>query len=224
MNVHLSLKSSNAKTGPIPVSVSSSDTCPEACPFRKAGCYAKYGPLDWHWKRVTSGERNIGWKAFLSAIRSLPIGQLWRHNQAGDLPGKGNRLDVSKLRQLVKASTGKRGFTYTHKPLSRPIERMEVRRANASGFTVNLSANSPSHADTLVDMDVGPVVCVIPSNSGPVTYTPSGRKIVTCPAQREGSKVTCATCQLCSRQRSVIVGFLPHGTFSSAVDKISKQN
>ena len=61
----------------------------------------------------------MDWQSFLSAIYSLPVGQLWRHNQAGDLPGIGNKIDVKQLGQLVKASEGKRGFTYTHKPLTK---------------------------------------------------------------------------------------------------------
>ena len=43
-NVHLTLKSANAKTGPIPVSVTSDDSCPKSCPFNDGACYAKSGP------------------------------------------------------------------------------------------------------------------------------------------------------------------------------------
>ena len=47
--VHLSKKSGNVKTGKIPVSTSGRNTCPDACPLKKAnggkGCYGEGGPL-----------------------------------------------------------------------------------------------------------------------------------------------------------------------------------
>jgi len=68
---------------------------------------------------------------------------LWRHNEAGDLPGEGDDIDVPKLRALVQANRGKRGFTYTHKPvLDNPQNAVAIKCANQNGFTVNLSADS----------------------------------------------------------------------------------
>ena len=209
--VHLTLKSSNAKTGPIPVSTTTAKTCPGSCPFNRGnGCYAASGPLALHWAKVTSGERGMQWGKFVQTISSLPEGQLWRHNQAGDLPGQGEGIDGAELAQLVKANTGRRGFTYTHKHNS-AANLQEIARANAQGFTVNLSANSLEHADKLADHAAGPVVVVLPATQTANTATPAGRKVVICPAtQREG--VSCATCQLCSRQRTAIVGFPAHGS------------
>ena len=90
---HLSRVSSNSKVGPIPVSTTEASTCPPSCPFIDAGCYAKTGPVSWHWKKVTNGLRGDTFKEFLGKIKALPKGQLWRHNQAGDLPGSNERLD-----------------------------------------------------------------------------------------------------------------------------------
>jgi hypothetical protein len=73
-----------------------------------------------HWDKVTQGERGLDWAEFLAEIKALPRHQLWRHNQAGDLPGVGDSLDVAKLAELTKANKGKNGFTYTHK---KPTER-----------------------------------------------------------------------------------------------------
>ena len=42
-------KSSNKKTGPMPVSTTSSETCPTTCPFKGNGCYAESGPLAFLW-------------------------------------------------------------------------------------------------------------------------------------------------------------------------------
>lgn len=210
-NYHLTLKSSNAKTGPIPVSTTSADTCPNVCPFRKSGCYADSGPLALHWAKVTHGERGASFSALLSCIKAFPDDQLWRHNQAGDLPGYADKLDIVALRKLVAANRGKRGFTYTHKPLRTTGERQAIHDANAQGFTVNLSANSLEHADELANLKIGPVVVVLPIAQSNNTSTPQGRKVVVCPATIRDD-VSCATCQLCQRQREVIVGFPAHGT------------
>ena len=207
---HLTLKSANAKTGPIPVSTSSADTCPPSCPFKSQGCYAKSGPLALHWAKITSGNRGMQWADFCATIASLPDAQLWRHNQAGDLPGIGEHVDASALGKLTKANKGRRGYTYTHKHATES-NREAIRSANANGFTVNLSANTLAHADTLADTQCGPVVVVLPIDQKTNTTTPAGRKVIICPATIRDN-VTCASCGLCQRQRSAIVGFPAHGT------------
>ena len=83
-----------------------------------------------------------------------------------------------------------------------------------NGFTVNLSGNNLAHADELADLNIAPVACVLPADHKGNTVTPKGRKVVQCPATREGSKfekVSCATCKLCSLQRDFIIGFPAHG-------------
>lgn len=223
MQIHFTLKSSNAKTGPIPVSTTSAETCPPACPFRGSGCYAESGPLALHWRAVTRGERGDSWRAFIGQVSQLPDGQIWRHNQAGDLPGTGARIDASKLAQLVAANVtaGARGFTFTHKPMT-AANRAAVRAANAAGFTVNLSANNLTHADTLAALNVAPVVTVLPADAPAVTHTPHGRRVVVCPAQTR-DKVTCASCGLCARRdrRGLIIGFRAHGSSHKKVAAIA---
>jgi hypothetical protein len=212
--VHLSMVSSNVKTGPIPVSTTGRQTCPNDCDMRQA-CYADSGPLALHWNAVSNGTRGMGWDGFCASIESLPDGQLWRHNQAGDLPGNGETIDAAALGELVKANIGRRGFTYTHYRDEESINW--IRHANAWGFTVNLSGNSAEDADTLYDTGAGPVVCVLPSSAASNTRTPKGRKIVICPATQRDN-VSCASCQLCQRQRDVIVGFPAHGTKRRIID------
>jgi len=218
MLTHLTRISANAKTGPIPVSTSSSDTCPPSCPFMAKGCYAKSGPLALHWKKITEGGRGLVWKDFCGEIASLPRNQLWRHNQAGDLPGAGEYIDASALAQLTKANQGRKGYTYTHK-YSTESNREAIRSANANGFTVNLSANNLAHADELAEFDCGPVVVVLPSTQTTNTFTPAGRKVVICPATQRDC-VSCATCGLCQKQRGAIVGFPAHGTAHKTVSTL----
>ena len=214
MQVHLTLKSANVKTGPIPVSTTAKESCPADCAMR-AGCYAASGPLALHWAAVSAGTRGTDWATFTGQIAALPDGQLWRHNQAGDLPQIGGTVDAVKLGQLVQANIGRRGFTYTHHRDTQSLAW--VKHANAWGFTVNLSANDLQDADVLADTGAGPVVVVLPSTQTENTTTPAGRKVVVCPATQRDD-VSCATCQLCQRQRGTIVGFPAHGTKKRVID------
>lgn len=214
MQVHLTLKSANVKTGPIPVSTTERDSCPADCNMRDA-CYAASGPLALHWNAVSAGQRGTSWGQFTQAVADMPAGQLWRHNQAGDLPQTGGTIDAVKLGQLVAANAGRRGFTYSHHRDAASIAW--IRHANTWGFTVNLSANDLHDADMLAAHDAGPVVVVLPSTQTTNTTTPTGRTVVICPATQRDD-VSCATCQLCQRQRSTIVGFPAHGTKKRVID------
>jgi len=222
MKYHLTPVSRNRKVGPIPVSTSHRDTCPTSCPFLDAGCYAQGGPLSLWWGRMMK-QPNVGsdWQTFVAKVRALPAGQLWRHNQAGDLPGTGDNLGVMCVDELTSANGRSRGFTYTHKPLTTQRERDAIARANRDGFTINLSANSPAHADELAALEIGPVVTVLPSDQTTNSETPAGRTIVICPAVTRDD-VSCATCQLCQRQRETVVGFPAHGSQRLKVTAVTR--
>ncbi len=202
----------NKKTGLMPVSTTSADSCPPSCGLFDV-CYAKSGPLLLWWRKVSDGRVGVVWDAFCRTIAALPLGQIWRHNQAGDLPGVGDTLDTRALGLLVKANRGRRGFTYTHKPLRLKRERAAIAAANAAGFTINLSGNTLRHADRLAELGIGPMVVALPLTvQGNVrVFTPAGRRVVVCPATyREDT--TCLSCQLCQvATRNVIVGFPAHG-------------
>lgn len=211
MRVHLTVKSSNIKTGPMPVSTTESRSCPDACPLKGKGCYAENPPVLFVWRKVDRGEAGTDWAGFCAQIAALPEGQIWRHNQGGDLPGASNRIDRAKLRALAEANRGRRGFTYTHKPMT-AANLAAVREANTAGFTVNLSADTLAEADALAETGL-PVVVIqdAPEGERSDTVTPAGRKVATCPAIYRDD-VTCASCGLCQRQdRKVIIGFPAHG-------------
>ena len=220
---HITLKTKNPKVGNMAATTSTAKTCPTSCPFKRNGCYADSGPLKLHWDKVTEGERGDDWSTFIDKIKDLPTGSKWRHNQAGDLPGLDNNIDGNLLRQLTKANAGKRGFTYTHKPvLKNAKNRQLVQKANKAGFTVNLSANNLREADKLAELNIGPVVCVLPVDHKGNTETPKGRKVVQCPATIDGKDASCDSCQLCQKQRSAIVGFPAHGASKRKAGEIAK--
>lgn len=64
----LTLRSSNVKTGPIPVSTTSRNSCPGACPLRGNGCYADGGPLGMYWRKVSDGRAGSTLGDFTCAI------------------------------------------------------------------------------------------------------------------------------------------------------------
>lgn len=209
------------KLGGIPCSTSSGHTCPSSCSLKGNGCYAEFGFGGWQWKRLSRGDIGISWSAFIEQVRALPPGQLWRHNLAGDLPGRGGTISYRMLAELVVANAvaRARGFTFTHKPVrSSKRARAAVAGANRFGFTVNLSADTPPEADRLADLDVGPVVCIVPTDSPVRSHTPAGRKILVCPAQRTDNDATCASCGWCAdATRDWVVGFRAHGQMKRKV-------
>jgi hypothetical protein len=203
--------SKNSKLGDIPSSWSSRNTCPPSCGFYEAGCYALYGKLAFHWRNVPRD--GLSWEDFCSAVAALPDGQLWRHNVAGDLPGVGDALDFDLLRELVEANNGRRGFTFAHKTSEANFEALQW--VNLEGFTINLSADSLEAADALFQRGseltrAGPVVVVVPSGAPDKMRTPSGRRVIVCPAESQG--LTCLECQLCANpHRRTIIAFRAHG-------------
>lgn len=215
--------SRNAKTGPIPVTTTSEETCAESCPLKRHGCYAESGPLALFWRKVTERKAGLSWEAAMREIRKLPKGTLWRHNQAGDLPGIGDSIDKDSMESLIAANRGKRGFTYTHKPVTPGSENAYlVAKANLAGFAVNLSADNLVEADSLAALDIAPVVVVLPADQTRATKTPSGRHVAICPATISDN-VNCASCGLCAeigaRQLSA---FLPMALASARQAQLRK--
>lgn len=210
----------NAKTG-ILTSTSSSDTCPDTCPMKGKGCYARFGNIARVWKNVSEGTWETPLPEFLDRIKSLQKGNLWRFNQAGDLPGINNTIDEKVLSQIVVANRGRRGFTYTHKPLTKRNFKL-IKEANQNGFTINISVEKLDQVDTILEMGL-PVAVVLPKDTTTRTVkTPKGKSVLVCPQQRN-DKVTCATCGLCSKSdRSYAIGFIAHGNARNMADSVTK--
>jgi hypothetical protein len=215
-------KSENDKTGPMAVSITESTTCPPNCALRRASCggknlcYSLFGPMRWTWDRLDRHEIGMPWVDFCGKVQRLPDGSLWRHNISGDLPGGGDEIDEAALAMLVWANRGRRGFTYTHKPLT--VRNFDlIRAATASGFTINVSMDTLVEADyyRMVDETI-PMAVMLPfafgKDEAPRTLkTPKGRVVMVCPAVRDKGK-TCLTCGLCAKaDRKAIIGFPAHG-------------
>lgn len=212
LRFHLTPKSANSKTGPIPVTTSSKATCPSSCPFLGSGCYAESGPLAIHGREVSGGRRGDPLPDFLEKVRALPDGQLWRHNQTGDLVANQGKLSRTFMRGIVAANANKRGFTYTHHKIDLGENLKLLRYANRSGFTVNISTETEAAADHAISQGLPAVLTVASSEARNAWRTPAGNQVLVCPAQRSATR-TCSTCALCHKRGSrVIIAFRAHGT------------
>lgn len=221
LRVSFVLRSGNRKTGPIPVSMTSARTCPRSCPLYGRGCYAEQHMVSMHWRRLSSGKGML-WKTFIAAVTALPIGQIWRHNEAGDLPGDDQAIDPDKMTDLIRANLGKRGFTYTHKPMFGANLGL-VRVANLNGFTVNISTDSLGEADEKAELGLPVVVVLDHTSPARGVRTPAGRHVVVCPAQLRDD-VSCESCQLCYvSKRKSIVGFRAHGDRKAQITERNHQ-
>lgn len=212
----------NTKTA-IPTTTTSKNSCPDTCPLKVKGCYAKYSFLGAYWNRLSNGEVKTAFdfSGLLQTIKSLQNGILWRHNQAGDLLHNNGVIDKAALQAITKANKGKRGFTYTHHVMNAE-NALTVDMANDGGFTVNLSTENLSDADKAYNLEVAPVVTLLPLGAAKVSYTPQGNKVVKCPADKVKG-ITCATCGICYiSDREYIIGFEVHGTAKKSLDLIAK--
>jgi hypothetical protein len=238
----LTPKSGNRKVGKgTPVSMSTMSTCPPSCKLRD-GCYATCGKLGLVWWKMSEGllKNGVSFSEFCRRIVALkPTTTIWRHNQAGDLPGSKGRLHKGRCKQLSRANSAegynRGGYTYTHYPVlpgdvAPSVARHNaatVKEMNAAGFCVNVSADSLDEADRVADLEIGPVAVLLPASQEKGLRTPAGRPVVVCPAVVDkggkDSTVNCVDCKLCQRiQRKVIVGFPAHGGSKKKADKLAR--
>jgi hypothetical protein len=227
--------SGNKKTGYMPTGYSSFLTCWPGCTFGRHGaCYAMGGHCKMHMWKVTAGLRGITFEEYCDQISILPDNILYRPMVGGDLPGLAGKINKAQMSALVAANRNRRGegskrpIGYTHAPVldsqaSFAADNREIiKDANLQGFTVNLSADTAEMADKLVNLNIGPVVCVLPKDSRQ-RKTPAGNPIVVCPAILAPGRVTCETCQMCSKgNRPYIIGFPAHGMRTKQADMIAK--
>ena len=233
MNVLFVPVSQNAKTGPIPATITERGSCWSGCALYDNGCYAFYGALGHFWSGVSAGTRGGSWDELCAKVAALP-----------KLPGADEAIDAELLAQLVIANRGKRVIAFPHKPVLPDTavaahNRSIIAVANTAGFTVNLSANNPAEADALADLAIAPVVTILAHDYArravrhrvksradewaetiaewrdriaPLPrHTPAGRRLAVCPATY--SNATCKSCGACAAPRDAVIGFPAHGAW-----------
>lgn len=214
----------NTKTQ-IPTTTSGKQTCPDTCPLKVKGCYAKNHFMGAFWEGVTNGTAKnlLDFSGLLESIKSLKNGQLWRLNQAGDLPHNNGFIDGAMVADIVEASSNKKGFTYTHHVLNDENKAI-IKEANSQGFTINISTNNLQEVDEHIKKhgDNLPLVTLLQLDAESVTYTQKGKKVVACPYEKN-KKLTCKVCKLCANSdRDYVIGFRAHGSAKKSVDIIAR--
>tara|TARA_R110002020_G_scaffold100198_1_gene237129 strand:- start:413 stop:1132 length:720 start_codon:yes stop_codon:yes gene_type:complete len=227
---HFNLHSKNDKTGDVAGTTLEESTCPNTCSLKfrrdqsgnieldkngnpkKGPCYAKHGPISWHWKKVSNG--NYGnYRDILSQLKKLPRSRLIRHKFAGDDPHINGNVIESDYMHKVECTGRNPHIDYTHHEINK--HNLTIwKKGQSRGFVQNLSADNLQDADKKYDTGL-PVTVVIPENAPKVSYTPKGRKIVCCPAK--AGKIQCVDCRLCSKERPYIIGFRAHGTMKKSL-------
>ncbi len=158
-----------------------------------------------------------------------------------------HRSTASSSIELVAANAGKQVIAFTHKPVlgGDPVateNRRLIAAAIKAGFTVNLSADNPAHADALAELGIAPVVTVLARAYARRAvrhrykkrrdewaetiaewrdrtallprFTPAGMRIAICPATY--TDATCKSCGACARVRDTVIGFPAHGAWRVA--------
>lgn len=214
--------SGNQKTGPIITTRHPQASCPVTCPFLGNGCYAENFPLSKHWRDDLT--RGMTFETYIERLHRLidyrnRTGQssMVRLVEAGDI---GNGVELSPqavhLAEAVKQASTVIWYSHYHPtPANLPVYRSILDRV-----CINVSADSPAMADAYVSLGL-PTVVVMPIGTPNVSYTPEGRKIVACPAEKASGRVTCQTCRLCGiKDRDYIIGFRAHGGRKKLVNQI----
>lgn len=214
--------SQNKKTGPIITTRHPQASCPVTCPFLSNGCYAENFPLSKHWK--SDLDKGMAFEDYLHRLHRLieyrnKTGQtsMVRLVEAGDI-GDGVKLSrqAIHLAEAVQQSSTVIWYSHYHPT----PENLEVYRSILDRACINVSADNPTMADAYARLGL-PTVVVMPIGTPNVSYTPEGRKIVACPAEKAGGRVTCQTCRLCGIQdRDYIIGFRAHGGRKNVVNRI----
>jgi hypothetical protein len=197
LKTHVTLKSSNAKTGPLATTYREQSSCPTTCPLMGNGCYAsgrifgiprKYGSAD-----------NV---AVLALITSLKPGQGLRLNVSGDFLGLDGEPDVDYIDACNRVATERpdvKIIAYTH----------AWRTLTPSMFAFGVNASCESAAEVAEARAAGWGTVMV---NGPVGETIDGSRVVRCPAEYRDD-TTCASCMLCAKTPGLdtTVSFTAHG-------------
>lgn len=219
----LTINSRNKKTGVMPTTMSSKNTCPSSCVLLKNGCYGSLGHTNIWWTRLN--ETGLNFSELVSGIEKLPPTTIWRHNVVGDLiptTDNGTEICYESLDEIVKANNkgNKKGFCFTHHPLSENNVKA-IRHANDNGFTVNHSTDNKNQAISEFKKYGIPTVTILESDA-PQKQEIDGVKIIVCPEQTTG--IPCSVCRICTKSdRKFIIGFRAHGVAKKKVNLIATQ-
>ena len=211
IKIRLVLSSKNGKTGDVPQTYTTGNTCPSSCWWRANGaCYAKSGHCALHWQ----DKAGIGQWFTVDQLKKelkhkVVPGALIRHNVAGDIAvAGGSQIDNDLLSNLTKAYKGFKAYSYTHCPPTKDNLKA-VKKANKGGFVVSFSCEKIETVKAARAAGLPAVLAV-------ASMVKNKRVIdeitfIKCPNAVD-PRVKCRDCQKCAdpKRKSVIV-FPCHG-------------
>lgn len=224
--------SSNAKTGNIIQSYSSSSTCPEKCPLKASGCYAEGYYMRKIWARCdnpkdtryVANEDKLRLTLLEATIQHLkgdsrnnPV--LFRHNVAGDVAIEGTSvIDSGRINILATAveyvntlfPDSLKGYTYTHCEINRYSAGI-IHDAASKGFLINASCETIREVMQAKALGINTVITSVSPDETKRELKASGIPSVQCPAQTHAGR-NCDECRLCSRDRKTTIIFGVHGS------------
>lgn len=211
-NTHIVAQSGNSKTGPMPVTYRTADTCPTDCPFLPrslggaGGCYGTGRIFGIAGKYATLMSES---QAVAKLGRAPRDARFMRDRVVGDLVTPDGSFDRDYVQAIARVA-GKVGLTvfgYSH--AWRLMSADDVAETSASGYVLNASCETESDVREAVLLGLPTVLAGDSWTDGDMV---AGRRVVTCPAQTRDD-VSCSTCGLCAKpNRACTVRFLVHGT------------
>lgn len=203
-------------------SYTSEISCPMSCPFRGSGCYAEYWNTFRVWKTAGHDQpKALTLSEYCRALKSLPAGSLFRHGVAGDfaIPGTSD-LDKGEFFAIMKAAHAAKITLYGYTHCTQNGDTLSALKAARVdyGCIINASCERLDQAQRVKAAGCDAVLAA-------PEFTPELKAAgcVLCPAIASKGAITCARCRLCSRHRSTIVVFTPHGAGSTKMIRVLRR-
>lgn len=204
----------NRKTGPVSATYAPLTTCPDSCPFKSAGCYAKNGPAGIATNRCTHNAVKYDLSPLAlacieaSAVQDLSGRQPLRLHVSGDFDDALCAEILDNAAGIYTAKHGQPVWAYTHNWEKIPRDVFQNISILASCETVEQAqrASAAGYA----------VAIVVPEDTKPEGVT-------ICPAITKNAQCSC--CRLCMQSDKLkkMIGFYPHGGQKKSVEKIIAQ-
>jgi hypothetical protein len=206
----------NSKTGAVSVTMASQASCPKACPFIDAGCYASNGPVGWTTAKLNRSavtDPIAIAKAESAAIATLSGSRPLRLHVVGDCTTDQTARILAGAVRKYQRRGNQPVWTYSH-------AWRDVARKSFGTISTLASCESTEQVKQARKRGYATAI-VLDRFRDTKAYTIDGVKVVPCP-QQTGRAKDCASCKLCwndarVRETGVTVAFEPHGAQANSV-------
>ena len=214
-------RSGNRKTN-CGQSYTSENSCPISCPLRGSGCYAEYWNTARVWKTAGHDQpKALTLEQYCCAIKYLPAGSLFRHGVAGDfaVPGTSD-LDKIEFFSIMRAAHAAKITLYGYTHCTQTVDTLSALKAARVDYGCIINA-SCERLDQAKRVQAAGCDAVLTAPEFTPELKASG--CVLCPAIASKGEISCAKCRLCTRHRSTVVVFTPHGAGKQKIIKVVRR-